>query len=499
MTDRPADERSFCAVCGKPLAASTIEAGYPTCVDHRDRAPRGAPFPDPSAASSASSADETAEMTAPSASSSATSLDRSDKEAPYLARESAAFAGLAGTVVRLLAAQTEADPAGLLVNLLSRFGAMVGPTARVQVGAVPHPPALYVATVGRSSRSRKGTATAEIEWIFDRVEDDWAFEHRVSGFGSGEAFIEHAAAHPGDAIYMIESEFARLLAVASREGSSVSAVLRNAYDFRRLEHRVRKTVNSAPPAPVSLVGHVTIDELRDPRFGLRPVEVVNGFGNRILWIYVDRRRLVPRPERLAGDTANQVVRDLRDVVVQARRGPAVLAFSDAADRLWGDLYPRLSDDDAVGVLGAITARAEGQLVRLALIYALLDGSDVIDVPHIESAWEVWRYARWSAQFIFVGAGTGDADLDRIAAVLDGGDDLDMRDLDRMFFGHRSTAELRRRAVEFGIAREVRESTRGRDRILLRFRDKAEEAAMSGRWWIVPTYECSDDEGGDGWT
>lgn len=97
----------------------------------------------------------------------------------------------------------------------------------------------------------------------DRVEQDWSARHRVSGFGSGEGFIEHAASQPGDAIYMVESELARLLAVASREGSAVSAVLRHAYDFRRIEHRIRKTVHDAPAAPVTLIGHVTVEELRD--------------------------------------------------------------------------------------------------------------------------------------------------------------------------------------------------------------------------------------------
>ena len=56
-------------------------------------------------------------------------------------------------------------------------------------------------------------------------------------------------------------------------GSSVSSVLRAAWDFRRLEHRIRKQRYDAPPAPVSLVAHITMDELRDSRHGLHLVEI----------------------------------------------------------------------------------------------------------------------------------------------------------------------------------------------------------------------------------
>jgi hypothetical protein len=104
----------------------------------------------------------------------------------------------------------------------------------------------------------------------------------------------------------------------------------------------------------------------------------------------------------------------------------------------------MAEDDGTGLVDALTARAEAQVLRLSLIYALLDGAQAADRAHLEAAWEVWRYCRWSAQRIWVGAGTGDPDLDRIQAVLDG-QDLSNRDLDRMFSGNRSTRDLRDKA------------------------------------------------------
>jgi|GEM_PF-7098730 hypothetical protein len=82
-------------------------------------------------------------------------------EDPILVPESAAFHGLPGEVARTLAGHSEADPAALVVGFLAEFGAMVGPVAEARVGFAHHPPALFFAFVGRTSRSRKGTATTD--------------------------------------------------------------------------------------------------------------------------------------------------------------------------------------------------------------------------------------------------------------------------------------------------------------------------------------------------
>ena len=60
--------------------------------------------------------------------------------------------------------------------------------------------------------------------------------------------------------------------------------------------------------------------------------------------------------------------------------------------VWETIYGRLSEGQP-GLLGAVTSRAEAQTVRLALIYALLDGASNIDLPHIMAALAVWEYLR----------------------------------------------------------------------------------------------------------
>src|SRR3954452_12871527 len=53
-----------------------------------------------------------------------------------------------------------------------------------------------------------------------------------------------------------------------------------------------------------------------------------------------------------------------------------------------------------GLLGAVLSRAEAQVLRLALVSALLDRSAVIRRPHLLAALAVWQYVEASATCVF---------------------------------------------------------------------------------------------------
>jgi hypothetical protein len=65
---------------------------------------------------------------------------------------------------------------------------------------------------------------------------------------------------------------------------------------------------------------------------------------------------------------------------------------------------------------ATGARAEAQVVRLALVYALLDRSPVVDTPHLAAATALWRYAERSAAHVF-GRSTGNRHADALLRIL----------------------------------------------------------------------------------
>ncbi len=55
-----------------------------------------------------------------------------------------------------------------------------------------------------------------------------------------------------------------------------------------------------------------------------------------------------------------------------------------------------------GVVGAVTGRGEAQVIRMALIFAMLDLSDHIRVEHLKAARALWQYCEDSARIIFGG-------------------------------------------------------------------------------------------------
>ncbi|MGE3523293.1 MAG: hypothetical protein AB7I96_10535, partial [Candidatus Dadabacteria bacterium] len=76
-----------------------------------------------------------------------------------------------------------------------------------------------------------------------------------------------------------------------------------------------------------------------------------------------------------------------------------LTWAAAKRPLWESVYPDLSDGKP-GLIGAITARAEAQVTRLACVYALLDKSKEIEPEHLRAALAVWRYCEASVRYIF---------------------------------------------------------------------------------------------------
>jgi DNA replicative helicase MCM subunit Mcm2 (Cdc46/Mcm family) len=85
---------------------------------------------------------------------------------------------------------------------------------------------------------------------------------------------------------------------------------------------------------------------------------------------------------------------------------------------WNIEYPALVKS-GTNLTDHITARAEAQVVRLALVYALLDQAPAIEITHLEAALALWRFCQASTRYVFgdlTGDSTGDAILKALRAV-----------------------------------------------------------------------------------
>jgi hypothetical protein len=108
---------------------------------------------------------------------------------PHLAPE--ALYGVAGRVVDAIDPYTEADRVATLATFLVCTGNMLGSDLHAKAGEDPHPPRLYVAIVGRSSKGRKGMSRRAVQRITVAVDEAWSMGRVASGLSSGEGLIYH--------------------------------------------------------------------------------------------------------------------------------------------------------------------------------------------------------------------------------------------------------------------------------------------------------------------
>jgi len=228
---------------------------------------------------------------------------------------------------------------------------------------------------------------------------------------------------------------------------------------------IRPPASDPPSELEAVVGH-DIRTYAEASVGipvlLDATEAANGFGNRFLWFAVHRSKVLPEGGNLDRDVLDGYGQELDAVVRKARRQGSVVRDQSARE-LWRNVYPDLSSD-APGLFGALTARAEAQVVRLSLLYALLDGADAISEPHLRAALALWDYSRRSVAFLF-GDATGNPDADAILRALRASPDGHTRtDISNLFGRNISAARIERALLllhDVGIARMCKEPTQGR--------------------------------------
>jgi len=212
-------------------------------------------------------------------------------------------------------------------------------------------------------------------------------------------------------LLVYEPEFANVLKQTERQGNTVSAILRQAWDGLDLRTMTKNSPACATGAHVSLIGHITSDELR--RY-LTLTETANGYGNRHLWICTDRSKLLPEGGRVDFNVWGQLKTELTAALAFAASVGEVLRDEEARS-IWCDIYGELSEGKP-GLAGTLLSRGEAHVMRLALIYALMDRSSIIQAPHLLAALALWDYAERSVYFIF-GDTIGDSVADEILQLL----------------------------------------------------------------------------------
>jgi hypothetical protein len=397
----------------------------------------------------------------------------------------AAFTGLAGEITRTIEPHSESDPLAILAQLLVCFGSSIGRGAHYAVEATEHHGNEFALLVGPSAKARKGSSWDHVQRIFAEVDPGWASERIVSGLSSGEGLIwsvrdpdsdgrargrgrgRDDQGEPDKRLLVLEAEFASVLKMVARDGNTLSPVVRCAWDGKPLQALTKNSPARATGAHIAIVGHITADEL--VRL-LNATEAANGFLNRYVLLMVHRSKLLPEGGRIDQVHWEPLLARLR-AAIDAARGAGRLGFDQQARRRWWELYPQLTEPQA-GLAGAVCARAEAHVVRLALLYALLDQADQIRLAHLEAALALWEYAAASARWVF-GDSLGDPLADEIyRALLDEPDGLTRSQVRDLFSRNRRSKDIGQALERLAAAGRVhaeRQQQRGRPAELWRAR------------------------------
>jgi hypothetical protein len=333
------------------------------------------------------------------------------KRAPNLPKVApAAWHGPLGEAVNAVAPSTEADPIAILATALALFGSVAGDSAHVRVGGVRHAARVWPLIVGKTGAGRKGTSFAEAR----RMAQDWSdysdayVHHRVvSGLSSGEGLLAALGASADGAdpdkapiaadgkLTVVESEFARVLAAAKRDGSTLGPILRQLWDDGNAAILTRAAPLQIDRAHLGVIAHVTPRELR---LRLQEADLSGGTVNRFLLIASERPHLLPHEP----DHADifELSKDLGRALERARSITGELHRDRRCNALWSDVYGALSEDEPDGTLGSVLARGPAYTMRLALVYALADGAGAIACEHLLAGLAVWQYAADTARLLF---------------------------------------------------------------------------------------------------
>jgi Protein of unknown function (DUF3987) len=400
--------------------------------------------------------------------------------------DSAALHGLPGSFVNALDPHTEADPVAVLIQFLAAFGNCIGRGPHFVAEADKHYTNLFAVLVGETSKARKGSSWGHVHRLYQEVDAGWATKRVAEGLSSGEGLIwqvrdsitrmekgEEVLADPGvedKRLFLVESEYVAVFKVMARQGNTLSPIIRRAWDGGHLEALTKNSPARATDAHVSIIGHITTHELRRH---LTATEAASGFGNRHLYCCVRRSKCLPEGGQWTKDDLAPFSEDLRAAIEFARSlGEFEIQRDEQSGKIWRTIYPDLSEGKP-GMVGAMTARAEAQVMRLALLYALLDRSQQIATDHLLAALALWQYCEDSVRYVF-GSTVGDPTCDAILGALEDAGELTRTQIRDLFGRHVPGAEIDR---ALGVLRKLgrvevrRERTGGRPTETWRLKDE----------------------------
>jgi Protein of unknown function (DUF3987) len=351
-----------------------------------------------------------------------------------------AYRGIAGQIVALITENTELWDEAVLVQFLVAFGNMAG-REPYKWAESEHHANEFVCIVGTTANGAKGGSWRAVNSLLYAIDPEYTIKKAGGGFQSAEAIVDsirddrertdsegETVIDPGEAdkrLLIVEEELARIFRVGARKDNQMSEVVRLAWDEpQELYLRGKISPSNATAPHISVIGHITPTDLQAT---MSNPDTFNGFANRFLWVASQRAKSIPFPKRVKWKDHPEILADIRGALNDFGPNRAMTGVESddtelTLDRSGIQEFTRIYHDinaksaKATSVMGALLARAKPHVLRLALIYAMLDRSREITCDHFKAAEAIWDYCVASALWSF-GGKTGNHLADKILWLL----------------------------------------------------------------------------------
>ncbi|MFD8789254.1 DUF3987 domain-containing protein [Streptomyces vinaceus] len=329
-----------------------------------------------------------------------------------------AFHGIAGEILDYVEPHTEADPAGILATLLGGFSCMAG-YYRTASASIEQSVNAWFIIMGETGKGRKGTATDLAERFLHHADVPFWEHNRTPSLSSGEGLIyavrdgmdEDEIERRTESGALIDygisdkrllvtaSEFAVVMSKA--HGGTLGPVLRDAWDGKSLTIKTRESETATEPH-ITIIGHVTPEEFAAR---LKSHEMAGGTYNRFLPMFVHMTKELAWPDypddwrdqlKAFGKRLGEAVEFAKEPGEDRR-----VTFTPPAKKYYVEtIYEEYNDTSSDSeMMKQFTTRRLPYVIRIAAIYALMNGRLKVSKGDLEAAKAVVDYAIESARYV----------------------------------------------------------------------------------------------------